>query len=56
MGVKSNDAAGYQKLEDLARDHLKIPIKRIDKETGFMNINRLDPGDLNDFLSQSMEI
>ena len=37
-------------------DHLKIPIKRIDKETGFMNINRLDPGDLNDFLSQSMEI
>ena len=56
MGVKSNDAAGYQKLEDLARNHLKIPIKRVDKETGFMNINRLDPGDLSDFLSQSLDI
>ena len=26
MGIKSNDAAGYQMLESLAKNHLKIPI------------------------------
>ena len=43
LGIKANDAIGYQKLEDLAREHLKIPFKQPDKETGFMNINRSDP-------------
>lgn len=53
MGIKSNDAAGYQKLESLAKDHLKIPIHKVDKETGYMNINRSDP---TDFLAKSLEI
>ena len=53
MGIKSNDAAGYQKLESLAKNHLKVPIIKVDKETGYMNINRSDP---TDFLAKSLEI
>lgn len=43
MGLKSNDAAGYQKLETLARHHLKVPLKKEDRGTGYVNINRFDP-------------
>jgi len=45
MGLRSNDTAGYQKLESMSRNHLKVPLKTIDKETGFININRIDPTD-----------
>ena len=54
--MRSNDAAGYQKLEGMARDHLKVPLAKIDKGTGYVNINRQDPSDLSAFLSQSLDI
>ena len=46
MGLKSNDATSYSKLESMARNHLKVPLKKIDRETGFVNINRIDPTEL----------
>ena len=42
MGTKVNDAEGYNKLENLAKEHLKVPIKKQEKEIGFVNINRSD--------------
>ena len=43
MGIKSNDAAGYQQLETMAKHHLKRPLRIKDKETGFIKINRNGP-------------
>ena len=53
MGIRSNDAAGYQQLEDLSKHQLKIPIMKQDKDTGFVNINRSDPST---FVSQSQNM
>lgn len=41
LGSRIDDAEGYAKLEDLSREHLKIPIRKNEK-TGFVNINRND--------------
>ena len=42
MGLAVNDVAGMQKLESLAKNKVKVPLKRDEKDTGFANINRLD--------------
>ena len=42
LGTKSNDAEGHQTLENLAKDHLKISVKKNERDTGFYNINRGD--------------
>lgn len=52
LGVKADDADGYNKLESLSKNHLKIPLRRLEKETGFVNINRKHP---NDYVSNSLE-
>ena len=41
LGSRIDDAEGYAKLEDLSREHLKIPIRKNEK-IGFVNINRND--------------
>ena len=53
LGLSVNDTQGYQKLEDLARNHVKIPFKPIDRESGFSNINR---SDAKGYLAQSFEL
>ena len=43
MGVRVNDQSGHMTLESLAKNHLKIPIRKQSKDIGFENINRRDP-------------
>ena len=54
MGLAVNDVAGMQKLERMAKNKVKVPLKRDEKDTGFANINRLD--ETNTYLTQSMNI
>ena len=42
LGSRIDDAEGYAKLEDLSREHLKIPIRKNEVTSGFVNINRND--------------
>ena len=53
MGVKVNDSDGLNKLESLAKEHLKIPVKKTEREVGFVNINR---SDAKNYLAQSVEL
>lgn len=45
LGIKSNDTEGYEKLESLSKNHLKIPIRKPEKQSGFVNINRKQPNE-----------
>jgi len=42
LGFKVSDSEGYTQLENLSKQHLKIPIKKESNDIGYMNINRLD--------------
>jgi len=53
LGSKIDDADGYAKLEDLSRQHLKIPLRKAEREIGFVNINR---NDATGYLSQQAEL
>lgn len=43
LGSRIDDANGFAKLENLSRQHVKIPIKKQEQEMGFQNINRSNP-------------
>lgn len=53
LGSRVNDAEGYSKLECLSREHLKIPVKKEEPITGFVNINR---SDASAYLTKSSEL
>ena len=53
MGIKVNDTEGHMNLEELSKNHLKIPIRKKGQDIGFTNINRSDPSS---YVAQSLEI
>jgi len=53
LGSRLNDAEGYSRLEELSKEHLRIPVKKTEKEIGFANINR---SDASSYIAQSVEL